>query len=236
MNSVLLMMGGSGTRMGAERPKQYLEIDGKPVFYYIVKKYLAVECVDYLCIVSHKDWIPYVDEMTKDLKEGNESRLIVTNGGNNRSESVRNGLKALEPFSKDNDVVMIHDATHPYVDVQAVEQVIDAVNRYGGATVGARQYDTCYQMNSDLDLEKVVPRESFVSGASPEAFRFGQLSEIYFNSTEEELSKMTSAGAMALAYSIPMKVIPSRVLNLKLTYPEDFELFKILVNTYFFPN
>ena len=231
MNTLLLMMGGSGTRMGAARPKQFIEIKGKPVFWYIVKGYADVAEIDAICIVSHADWIPYVRDAIKDIAFG--GKLLIAPGGDNRSQSIRNGLRAIEGFSGEDDVVMMHDATHPYVDREGTAEVIRAVKAYGGATLGARQYDTCYRMDEDLMLTNVIPRQEIVSGASPEAFRFEDMKRIYFEASDEELASMTSAGAIALAHHIPMKVVPSKILNLKLTYPEDLELFRILLDEYF---
>ena len=158
----------------------------------------------------------------------------VVAGGDTRSGSVKNGLKELSTFAAAEDIVMIHDATHPYVDRDAIKKIERAVREYGGATLGQRQYDTVYQMNKDTHmLEKVVPREEIVSGASPEAFRFGDIWNIYTESTEEELSKMTSAGAMALHYGIPMQVIDTELINLKITYKHDLEAFYNLIGQYF---
>ena len=67
MNFLLLMMGGSGTRLGTDVPKQYLTIDGKPIFYYITKKYAVLKEIDYICIVSHADWVDYVNEAIADI-------------------------------------------------------------------------------------------------------------------------------------------------------------------------
>ena len=231
MNTLLMMMGGSGTRMGANIPKQYIEIKGRPVFWYIVRGYAGMPEIDNICIVSHADWIGYVKEAIADIPFG--GRMTVTAGGDNRSQSIRNGLRAIESFSDDADVVMMHDATHPYVDKAGTLAVIEAVKEFGGATLGACQYDTCYQMDSDGMLVKVIPRQEIVSGASPEAFRFGDMKKIYFGADDAELASMTSAGAIALAHEIPMKVVPTRTLNLKLTYPEDLELLETLIDDYF---
>ncbi len=231
MNTLLLMMGGSGTRMGASIPKQYIEIKGKPVFWYIVHGYAKMPEIDNICIVSHADWLPFVRDAIGDISFG--GRMIVTAGGDNRSQSIRNGLRAIEGFSDDADVVMMHDATHPYVDRTGTLAVIEAVKAFGGATLGACQYDTCYQMDAEGMLVKVIPRQEIVSGASPEAFRFGDMKKIYFGADDEELASMTSAGAIALAHEIPMKVVPTRTLNLKLTYPEDLELLETLIDDYF---
>ncbi len=232
MNILLLMMGGSGTRFGADIPKQYTIVEGAPIFSYILKKYNKMKEVDKIVVVSHKDWIDYVYEWAE--KTNSDKLYRVVPGGASRSESVLNGLTAAGEFASAEDVVLIHDATHPYVDVEGTIGVIEGVKKYGGATLGQCQYDTCYQMDDDKMIEAVVPRTKIVSGASPEAFTYGKIYDIYANSTKEELESMTSAGAIALAHGINMEVIPANVLNLKITYPGDMELFKKLCKGYFF--
>ncbi len=232
MNILLLMMGGKGERFGAKIPKQYVEIDKKPIFSYIVSGYDKSPEIHYTILVSHCDWIDYVTEQMNALKANTPWTVVA--GGANRSESVLNGLCSAKQIGNDEDVVLIHDATHPYVDLKGTSEVIQAVHEFGGATLGAFQYDTMYQMNTDNVIEKVIPRRLIVSGASPEAFRLADIYRIYSEATFEELEKMTSAGAIALAHRIKMKVIPSNCLNLKITHAEDMGVFKCLCHTYFF--
>lgn len=234
MNILLLMMGGSGTRFGADIPKQYILVKDVPIFAYILAKYSKMPEVDQIVIVSHKDWIPYVEEWAEKMPVKKVHAIVA--GGATRSESVYNGLSAASDIAAKDDVVMIHDATHPYVDVEGTKGVIAGVKKYGGATLGQCQYDTVYQMDAERILQQVVPRSEIVSGASPEAFTFGAIYDIYTKSTKEELEAMTSAGAMALAHGITMEVIPSNVINLKITYPGDMHLFKLLAENYFFPD
>lgn len=233
MNILLLMMGGSGTRFGSALPKQFTLVNDIPVFAYILKGYASHEDIDKIIIVTHKDWTSFVQEWANKLGNGKVAKI--TNGGSSRSESVLNGLSAaLADGAESRDVVLIHDATHPYVDNSGISLVIQAVKEYGGATLGACQYDTCYRMNQDNMIQEVIPRQELISGASPEAFRFGDIYSIYADSTKDELEQMTSAGAIALAHGIPMKVIPANVLNLKITYPDDMLLFRHLAHPYFF--
>ncbi len=230
-NFVFIMMGGSGTRMGGAIPKQYVEVEGHPVFWHIVNAYMSVEAVEHICIVSNAEWIEYTKEAIGNFDSG---KIVVTEGGRNRSESVLNALKAIKVVAKDDDVVLIHDATHPYLDKSIIDKVIQSVKDYGGATVGMRQYDTCYSISDEDMITGVIPRKEVVSGASPEGFLFGDLKDIYFDASYEELEQMTSVGAMALSRGIKMKVIATEVLNLKLTYPSDMELYQILTNNYLF--
>ena len=222
MNIVLLMMGGVGQRVGAPIPKQFISIEGKPIFAYILNGLNKSPHVDKIVVVTHSDWHPIVHEWIEKL--GAEKVYSVVSGGNTRSESVLNGLISASDIASSDDIVMMHDATHPYVDDKGIKELIEAVKAYGGATLGQRQFDTCYKIGSDDILEEVIPRQYIVSGASPEAFYFGQIYKIYKESDPKVFEKMTSAGAIALVNGIKMKVCTLHTLNLKLTYAEDLEL------------
>ena len=119
-------------------------------------------------------------------------------------------------------------------DEKGTEELIEAVKEFGGATLGQRQYDTCYKIDENDMLVEVAPRQEFVSGASPEGFLFKIIYDIYTKSTEEELNKMTSAGAIALANNVKMKICTLNNINLKITYPQDVEILEHLIK-YNFP-
>lgn len=232
-NVLLLMMGGSGTRFGADIPKQFVEVNGKPVFSYIVEKYGRNPLIDAMVIVCHKNWLDFTRRHVEALQP--LFPFTVTAGGASRSESVRCGLEAAAQYASDEDVMLIHDATHPYVDEENLPLLIAATKRHGGATMGQRQYDTVYGLDPQTNLLKqVIPREEVVSGASPEAFLFGKVYGIYTSTPLSELETFTSAGALALAHDIPMEVIPTNLINLKITYKHDMEVFKKLFHDYYF--
>ena len=209
-----------------------MTVHGHPIFYYIIREYLKCREIHAVVLVSHENWISYVNEQMKTLSPAIPYRIV--RGGATRSESVLNGLNEAVTLGYENDIVLIHDATHPYVDKPNLEAVIEAVKLFGGATLGGCQYDTVYQTDEAGVIKTVLPRQQVFSGASPEAFHLGELRSIYQNADRDELEKMTSAGALALAHGIPMKVIPTNLLNLKITHPEDMELFTHLADKYFF--
>ncbi len=228
MNIALLMMGGSGTRCGASVPKQFIQINNTPIYGYILKGLNNVKAIDKIVVVCHKDWIEQVKTFAQE--NGVFKLYSVVAGGETRSDSVVNGLESASEFASPSDVVMMYDTTHPYIDENGINELIEAVKAYGGATLGQRQYDTCYMIDENDMLTKVVPRQYVVSGASPEGFLFGKIYDIYKNAPKEELNKMTSAGAIALAHNIPMKICTLNTINLKITYPEDVEILKELIN------
>ena len=228
------MMAGSGVRFGADIPKQYVEVKDRPVFSYILQGYNKLDFVDAIAVVANPDWFDLILDWKDKLKA--DKMIAPIAGGATRSESVKNGLDGISGIAGDDDVVLIHDATHPYVDAEGTREVMEAVREFGGATLGQYQFDTVYQIDEDTDLlEKVVPRKKIVSGASPEGFLYGDIHRIYTNSTEEELESMTSAGAIAIAHDIKMKVVKTKLINLKITYPPDMDTFRQLVD-YNFPD
>lgn len=226
------MMGGTGTRFGSDRPKQFTLIEDKPLFTYIAKKLSAQEYINGIVIVVHADWIDYTNKWL--LKLGIHKIVKVVSGGETRSNSVFNGLKALKGIAADNDPVLMHDATHPYVDSAGTKAVAEMVAKFGSATLASLNYDTTYLMDDDNNIVKVIPRKNVIAGASPEGFRYKQIYDIYDQTPEVEMERMTSVGAIALEHNIPMKVVPTPVLNLKITYPEDMKLFMKLYKNYFF--
>lgn len=228
----LLMMGGIGSRFGAELPKQFTDVAGKPLFTYIVRKLATLDEISGIVIVVNPQ---YVDDTRRWVASYCPSKVLnVVTGGSSRSDSVFNGLKALDGIASDDDVVLMHDATHPYVDIEGTKKVIENVNVYGSSTLVSCNYDTTYQIDDDNNILSVIPRKYNVAGASPEGFLYRQIYDIYAKTPAEEMEKMTSVGAIALANGITMKVVPTPILNLKITYPEDMKLFLKLYKNYFF--
>lgn len=229
-NYFLVMMGGSGTRFGASVPKQFVEVGGRHVFLYLLDAIESLSVADGFVVVSHKDWVDYIKEVTK----GKYSKMLaVVEGGDCRSKSVYNGLKELKKYAKDEDNVLIHDATHPHLDGAKIPELIKQIDLYSAATLVSSVYDTCYIKKEDGLIDHVVDRKTVAVGASPEGFKMGVIYPIYDNASEEELEKMTSAGAIWLSSGGEMGTVVSELLNLKITYPNDMELYKLLYNNYY---
>ena len=230
---LLLMMGGSGTRFGAPIPKQFVEVEGKPTFSYLVEKYAQIGFADRMIIVCNGDWVEFTRNWVADLHL--DMDIVVVTGGSCRSESVKNGLAEASKTGQPGDIVFIHDVTHPYVDEAHLEELSEAAVRLGGATMGACQYDTVYGIDPETKmLQEVIPRQTVVTGASPEAFEFSRIWDIYSNLPVSELENYTSAGALALAFNIPIEVIPTDLINLKITYRNDMDAFVKLFHNYYF--
>lgn len=230
-NYFLLMMGGVGSRFGADRPKQFVKVRGRPVFSYILEELDGLEYVDGIIVVCHESWVDYVKQY---IAKYYDKVLNVVSGGDCRSKSVLNGLNELKKVATDEDVVLIHDATHPHLDREKLPLLIEKVHEFSAATMCTSVYDTCYEKDEDGRINKVIDRKKLAVGASPECFKFGLIYPIYSEASDEQLAKMTSAGATLLSKGLKMATVESDLLNLKITYREDMDLFKLLLDTYFY--
>ena len=232
MNIALIMMGGKGTRFGSDIPKQFVEVENVPVFLYLVEAYQQFKEVDKIVIVCHEDWKDFTRSWCRDKKI---SKLCdVVSGGANRSHSVQNGLDRISRIAENDDVVLVHDVTHPFIDKENVVECILFAREDGAATLAGSCFDTMYQLNTDDVIERVVNRESLVSATAPECFRFDVIWPLYDGKTVEDLEKMTSAGAMLVANGKKVRVIRTPLINLKITLHEDMEAFKKLLHGYYY--
>lgn len=231
-NHVLIMMGGTGTRFGASIPKQFVEVDGRPVFTYLVEAYEKFDLVADLTIVCHSDWVQFTQKWIEEICVKKPIQIVP--GGANRSQSVQFGLNGLYRTAALDDIVLIHDVTHPFLDEANVIRCVNAAREVGAATLVGSCFDTMYETDSNDDIRSVVKRERIVSATAPECFQFGVIYPLYANKTVEELERMTSAGAMMIANGQRVRVVRTPLINLKITLHEDLEAFKRLMHGYYF--
>lgn len=218
--SLVLMMGGSGTRMGTSVPKQFIKVSGMPVFEKILFMYYELGIVDYFCLVCNEKWLNLVVPLSNKYKN-----LIITTGGSSRADSVKKGIEALSSVLSNEDIVLIHDATHPYCDREALIELINILKENEAGTLATHVWDTVYC--SDIESKKVestLDRTKIAVGASPEGFKFGFIKELYSRWSELELEKFTSVGNMVQSVGKELKIVWSKKINLKITYPEDLKL------------
>lgn len=234
-NYLLLMMGGTGTRTQKNLPKQYVLVNGIPIFAYTLKTYDSMDFIDGIIIVADNYYCDYINKWINKLNI--EKVISIVQCGACRSESVLNGILGYQKIANEDDILIVHDASAPYLDKNATLEAINETNKGYFTTLGVRQTVTVYEINNKTNIIKnVIPRENVVPGACPDIFQYKKIHDIYLNTKYHELEKMTSALALGIKYNIPSKVILTSMLTIKITYSEDIRIFRKLVDTYYFPN
>ena len=226
---VFIMMGGIGSRMGTKKPKQFLEIEGIPVYQRVMNLYSQTESCDVLCLICNHLWIKYLRNQLKQVGLTENEKLVIVNGGATRSESVKNGiLKIQEMGAKSEDVVLIHDATHMYLDFDSLLKLLKVLDTNSAATIATHVWDTVYLSDESGEvINATLNRKQIVVGASPEGFKFWLL-RMLFTKKEIDINKYTSVGDLALKMGYYVKIIWSDFVNIKMTFPSDYETMKLI--------
>jgi 2-C-methyl-D-erythritol 4-phosphate cytidylyltransferase len=218
-NSVIIVAGGLGKRMGSALPKQFLEIHGKALIIYTLEKFLEFDPEIEIVLVINDDYIEYWNKAKK--KVGFNQKVKIASGGETRFYSVQSGLKMLEGDS----LVGIHDAVRPLVSVETIQRVYDVAEMFGSAV-------PCIPLKESVrevieNKSKPLDRSKIQIVQTPQVFRSAILQKSYDTPCMEEFTDDASV-VEKVGYEI--KLVQGDEYNLKITTPEDFEIAKMLLS------
>lgn len=219
--SVIIPAAGVGRRMGSDKKKQFLEINGIPVLIRTLKKFDSSEIADEIIVVTGKDDIDSVKSLISE--HGIKKVKTVTAGGDERQASVYNGVCA-----SCGDIVMIHDGVRPFVCREEIESAAEGAYTYGAAAAGVPLADTIKLSDDEGFSLKTLSRENVVRILTPQALDRNIYSEAYHNATENKLLT-TDDISLAELMGIKPKITFGSIKNIKITRPEDLEIAELFV-------
>ena len=212
---VVVPAAGVGSRMGANCPKQYLTLLDKTVLEHTLERLLALPAINnvYLALSSADDFWPQLD-CAKNPK------IIRVNGGDERADSVLNGLLALPVEAQDEDWVLVHDAARPCIRSHEIIKLMEMASTHEvGGILGVPVSDTLKRVN-DTKIEKTVDRNSLWQAQTPQLFRLGVLRDCLFRALQEGKAITDEASALEY-YGYSPLMVQGRSDNIKITRPED---------------
>lgn len=226
MNIAVIIAGGSGQRMGKNMPKQFIEIDGKPVLVYTLEGFESHPDVDAIEVVCIDGWQKDVWEYTE--KFGITKLKWVVTGGNTGQESIRNGIYNLEGKCSDDDIIIIHDGVRPLVDKYVLSDVIEKCKQYGNAVTSMPYNEQIFVVDNDISTVKYIPRETLRRVSTPQAYKFKKVDEAYHTAFEKEIGIYGSAytNTMMVELGERLYFAAGSDRNIKLTTEGDLEMFK----------
>ncbi len=222
--AAILPAAGLGTRMGAETPKQFLELDGMPLVIFTLRRLAACEAITDFFIATRADEVASLEERIR--PERLRQPVCVVRGGGSRQESVAN---ALAEVSDDTETVLVHDAVRPFVTREQVERVIAEARARGAAILGIPAIDTVKEVRRTSLPEDValitgtIPRERIVLAQTPQVFSLKLLREAFARAEKDGLSASDEA-SMVERLGHDVYVVLGSERNIKITRPADMEL------------
>ena len=220
---VLVPAAGIGKRMGGELPKQYLPIAGYSVLEWTLKKLDQLANIQNIVLVLNPR-----DKYWQTLQHDSYKTLLTVSGGDERCDSVLNGLQALKDVAQPNDWVLVHDAVRPCVALKDIEALIAACGDEAGGLLATPVKDTLKKSRADNSVEKTLDRQQHWLASTPQMFRYGLLCEAMENARVNNIEITDEASAME-AMGHQVKLVEGRSDNIKLTQPADLPLVEFLL-------
>jgi len=207
--AVIIAAAGSGTRMGGGIPKQFLEIEGKPVLVKTALAFSQNQYIDGFFVVTGEEYI----EKSKKLLEGIDKFMGVVAGGAQRQDSVYNGLKVLQA---DMDYVLVHDAARPFVAQDIINRVVEKAVEKGTAVAAVAVKDTIKTIEDEEQFKSTLPRNQLRSVQTPQGFRKNIIVKAYEKACAEEFYG-TDDAALVERMGVPVYVVEGGYDNIKIT-------------------
>ncbi len=229
-NIAVIFAGGAGRRMQTvSKPKQFLELRGKPVIIYTLELFDNHPHIDGIVVVCLEDWIPY---LRKQLKKFEINRVgAIVSGGATGQESIYNGLVAAEKVYGEDCNVLIHDGVRPLITEQTITDNINAVNTFGNCITCVPATETFVVTQADGSLEIPSRRDSLIARA-PQSFRLRDIREAHEKARDAGRDDFIDSCTMMSHYGHTMHTIIGPMENIKITTPTDFFIFRAMVEVH----
>lgn len=227
MNVCVLLAGGVGKRLGADKPKQFVELLGKPMIAYTMEIYEKSPLINALEVVCVKEYIDYVWQIAK---ENNITKLKwVVPAGDSGQESAMNGVFALEGILKDDDILFEAMAVSPLIDDEVIEDAINVCKKYGNAV--SAEYPPTYfplKVTGDKESSKPISRKEIALCQMPMVTTYGKALEMYKRGQKDNvcMGDQNHIITLLMHYGEPVHFSKWSRKNIKITTKEDIELFK----------
>lgn len=231
-NIAVILAGGTGSRMGAQVPKQFLPLAGRTVIEHSIETFASHPSIDEVAVVVHPDWRGHMEEIAKRLKV---SRII--DGGSERYMSSINAIMAYidEP---DDTNLLLHDAARPCVSREIVDRVVAALERHEAVGVAVPSTDTVWEVHPDVSgqwsvdsgqydiprfVARIPERRLMWRAQTPQAFRLPLIRDAYQRALQDPQFQTTDDCGVVRKYMPGTKitVVEGSERNLKVTTPQD---------------
>lgn len=227
-NIAIIIAGGSGSRMGQDIPKQFINVYDKPVLIYTLESFQRHPQIDAIEVVCIDGWH---DILWAYSRQFNIDKLKwVVSGGKTGQESIRNGVYNLEGKAEADDTIIIHDGIRPLVEPSVLTDVISKCSQFGNAVTSLPYNEQIFVIdeNDETTTTKFVPRETLRRVSTPQAYEFELLDSKYHEAFEKQVGIYGShyANTMMVELGVRLHFAAGSDKNIKLTTKDDLEMFK----------
>jgi len=227
MNVAIIIAGGSGVRTHQDVPKQFLNVNNKPVIIYTLEAFNNHPDIDAIEVVCLDGWQEILKAYANQF---NISKLKwVTVGGVNGQDSIRNGLLNIEKEIRRDDVVLIHDAVRPMVSSDIISDCIVKTRQLGNATSAIPCNEAVLLTDNQLNSNEQVPRHKILRTQTPQGFSYGFLLDLHKRALKKGITNSVASCTLMIEMGEKVNFSIGSEKNFKITTTDDLEIFKALL-------
>lgn len=219
MNFVIIVAAGKSKRMMKNINKVFLPLSDNPMICYTIKAFQNCSLIDEMIVVTQKNDIKKINEIKEQCNFDKIKKIVV--GGEERQDSVYNGLMSIKN-AKNDDIVVVHNGSNPLVKESEIIECINAAKKYGAAAAGFSLKDTIKKINEDF-VEKTIDRKNIYQVQTPQAIKYGLFVEAFNNAKKKKL-KVTDDVSLVEALGKKVKIVPCSYENIKITAQDDIAI------------
>lgn len=230
MNIAVIFAGGVGSRMHTrEKPKQFLNMHGKPIIIHTLEQFEEHEEIDGIVVACVEDWIPYLEQLVK--KYNLEKVRKIVPGGTNGQQSIYFGLCAAESEAAgEESIVLIHDGVRPLIDKKVISSSIESVRLHGSAIASVKVKETVLLVDEQDGICSIPDRSRSRLARAPQSFWLTEILGAHRRAIEENLLDFIDSCSMMQHYGKKLYLIDSPEENIKITTPEDFYIMRAMLD------
>ena len=225
----VILSGGTGTRLGGDIPKQYIEVNDKPIIQYSIETISSMQEIDGFVICLADEWKPFMQNV---IDKANITKpVIYSQPGEVRQLTIYNALQTLKEEGLENDaIVIIHDAARPFVSEALIHRCLEGCSDADGVLPCIPVKDTLYQSKDGRSITSLLKRSEIVAGQAPEAFRFGKYLDAHDRMNREDILQISGSTEIAYKMGLNMRLVQGEEINFKITTQEDLDNFKHMLS------
>lgn len=227
MNIALVIAGGTGARMHQNIPKQFLNVNDKPVIIYTLEAFQRHPDIDVLAVVCIKGWEEILHAYAQQFGISKLKHIIP--GGDNGQSSIRNGVFELEKIYGMDDIVLIHDAIRPMISQEIISDCIAKTKQFGSAVTVIPCAEAMLETDNGILADRSYPRDQLKRTQTPQGFPLGKIYEAHKKALQKGITNSVASCTLMIELGEQVYFSAGSEKNIKLTTVEDIDIFKALL-------
>ncbi|MFG6394942.1 MAG: 2-C-methyl-D-erythritol 4-phosphate cytidylyltransferase [Lachnospiraceae bacterium] len=219
----LVLAGGMGSRMGGDKPKQFLMAGGKPVIIHTLNRFLKHGGFKKIIVLCPYEWVSYTEEIIKEHTGNSMENIAVTAGGQSRNNTIMAGISYIEDNYGicNSTIVVTHDAARPFINNRIIDGNINTALKYGAATTAVPATDTILYCPDKKTVGSITDRSLLYMCQTPQTFYAEKFRKLYNRLSAGKKEQLTDATSVFTINNFPVGIVQGEMYNFKITYPND---------------